>query len=195
MIKIELSSSKFDPFLVFFYNNTINTHFWIYRIDGNRQEWIPLISAHQNLKTGVTLYVCDLHFKQQDLMKNGSTIRLKPGATPEFITNSNYAAAPKQFQIQISTQSSQNSNSGITTQPTTISCTNMNDMKQLTGAQFQRLVDDSIELIKARKLIEKLTAQILKKDVIIEKLNKQTQESISIAHLTLVLYTHIFLAL
>lgn len=136
-----------------------------------------MILVHQKLNIDVTLYVCDRHFHGHDLIKNGSQLRLKAGAKPQLFTL---------LSSGITHQSNTNSSSGTTYQLNTNPSSNaMSNMKQISREAYQRLVDESIELIKAKKVIEKLRAEIEKKERIIEKLNIP-RESIDISHLTAV---------
>lgn len=146
------------------------------RIEGNRKEWIPLILLHQNLNIDVTLYICDRHFHGHDLIKNGSQLRLKAGAKPQLFTL---------LRPGITYESNTNSSSVTTHQLNTNPSSNAMDKVQISREAYQRLVDESIELIKAKKVIEKLRAEIEKKDGIIENLNTP-RESIDVSHLTTV---------
>lgn len=134
-----------------------------------------MILVHQKLNIDVTLYVCDRHFHGHDLIKNGSQLRLKAGAKPQL-----FRLPSSGITHQLNT----NSSSGTTYQLNP-SSNAMSNMKQISREAYQRLVDESIELIKAKKVIEKLRAEIEKKERIIEKLNIP-RESIDISHLTAV---------
>lgn len=52
----------------------------------DRRNWIPLIAAYQDLntETETDIFICDLHFNQDDLIKNGVNMRLKQGACPQL---------------------------------------------------------------------------------------------------------------
>lgn len=55
------------------------------RIKGeDRQKWIPIIAAQQRLKKGKSIYICDLHFDPNDLVKNGKTLRPKKNILPRM---------------------------------------------------------------------------------------------------------------
>lgn len=55
------------------------------RLNGeDRQRWVPVIQAHQELVAGKTIYVCDLHFRPDDLIKNGRTWRPKKNVLPQL---------------------------------------------------------------------------------------------------------------
>lgn len=72
-----------------------------YRINEGRKEWVALIQAKQNLDTDKDIYICDLHFHQRDLYKNGKNLRLTSDAVPQlrlFISDHSFFA----FQILIS---------------------------------------------------------------------------------------------
>lgn len=56
----------------------------LFRITENRKQWIQMILAHQDLNINKDIYICDLHFHQNDLIKNGSRISLKPCALPQL---------------------------------------------------------------------------------------------------------------
>lgn len=53
-------------------------------MDSQRQHWIFLIEAVQHLDTEKNIYICDLHFNQNDLIEKGAKKRLKAHAVPEF---------------------------------------------------------------------------------------------------------------
>lgn len=56
----------------------------MFRVDASRQHWIPLIRANQDLNTEVDVYICDLHFNQNHLVKIGNKKRLKIDAAREL---------------------------------------------------------------------------------------------------------------
>lgn len=56
-----------------------------YRVKGeDREQWIPVIQAHQTIDTTKTIYICDLHFHQNHLIRNGDTLRPKKNVLPTF---------------------------------------------------------------------------------------------------------------
>lgn len=62
------------------YGNNIHD---IFRIKGdNRREWMTIIRAHQSINDQKAVYICDLHFNESDLIKNGKNIRPKKNAMP-----------------------------------------------------------------------------------------------------------------
>lgn len=44
---------------------------------GDRQKWIPEIQTYQELDVSNKMYICDLHFHANDLVKNGKSLRPK----------------------------------------------------------------------------------------------------------------------
>lgn len=56
-----------------------------HRIKGeDREKWIPVIQAHQEINVGKTMYICDLHFHPKDLIRNGNHLRPKKNVLPHF---------------------------------------------------------------------------------------------------------------
>lgn len=54
------------------------------RVTNDRKHWIPLISAHLDSNIKNDIYICDLHFNENDFYQTETTKRLKPNATPEL---------------------------------------------------------------------------------------------------------------
>lgn len=55
------------------------------RINGNRQSWIKEIESYQTISTGSKkIYICDLHFDSNDLVKNGKFLHPKKNIVPKF---------------------------------------------------------------------------------------------------------------
>lgn len=63
--------------LIYHYNRTI------FRIKGeDRRAWKSLIQTHQQIDDKKAIYICDLHFCQQDLIRNGKSVRPKKNVLP-----------------------------------------------------------------------------------------------------------------
>lgn len=58
---------------------------FILRVKGeDRQKWIQKIRTYQTLDTTHTVYICDLHFNENDLTKNGKSFRPKTNVLPQL---------------------------------------------------------------------------------------------------------------
>lgn len=55
------------------------------RIKGeDRLNWLDVIRAYQPVEVGKALYICDLHFRPNDLLKNGKYLRPKKQILPHL---------------------------------------------------------------------------------------------------------------
>lgn len=58
------------------------------RVKGeDRQLWIPVMESHLRVPNQKTIYICDLHFQPDDLVKNGKSLRPKKNILPQFVDN------------------------------------------------------------------------------------------------------------
>lgn len=55
----------------------------LFRIKGDdREAWKILIQANQQMCEKKAIYICDLHFRQHDLIGNGKSVRPKKNVLP-----------------------------------------------------------------------------------------------------------------
>lgn len=59
--------------------------FSLFRINEKRIQWIEIIERHQLLKKDAKLYICDLHFNQNDVHKKGKISVLQKNAKPNIM--------------------------------------------------------------------------------------------------------------
>lgn len=150
-----------------------------FRITTERQEWIKVIQSKQTLDTEKKIYICELHFDPNDLVRNGKNLRPKNGVVPKLGRSSQEESTrdksnDDEYDDVIGTslyRTLPNGGNGNVTA----------DMKLVPIGEYRKLCNMSIELIKANKKIDQLIAQIQKKDDIIEKLKTKPT---AYAHLT-----------
>lgn len=56
-----------------------------YRIENSRKGWIDIIRKYQALDESYQLYICDLHFNQNELRKTNKKTTLYKSANPCFL--------------------------------------------------------------------------------------------------------------
>lgn len=158
-------------------------------------KWVPLIRSYQLLDNQKAVYICDLHFNAIDLIKNGKTLRLRKNATPilGYISHQLYNRLKFEFQVfplshrnietnlvQADEVLSNDLGSGydsITLSQSNCPNNGTSDAVSISKDAYERLIKDSIDLLKANEKIIKLNQTLCKKDEELNKIKNSNQNS------------------
>lgn len=55
-----------------------------FRINDAKNEWKNIIRQHQELNKTGKLYICDLHFNEEDIQRHKTKTTLRKNAIPQF---------------------------------------------------------------------------------------------------------------
>lgn len=164
-----------------------------------RDKWIEAIEKCQVFDYKVTRFVvCSLHFLPDDILVRGKRRIISQGKVPSIFSNDESLAHQKTSNCLLK-QTNDNvhyGNGSNTFQPLQnptayqsfdeqVDCCSSNvntlfgnkDMQLITKANYKKLMDQSIELIKSMELMSKMKSQLEEKSKLIKQLKSRIHQN------------------